>query len=304
MPHFQFLDDLKRELSETDEFVALLKAVRDQPQNHLEFKIHNELLLYKGRIWLNKGNSFIPLLLEECHKSPLGGHTGLDKTLSRIQQNFFWANMKQDIREYIMRCSDCQHTKYIPQKPSGLLQPIPPLSRLWEDMALDFITGLPIYQGATVILVVVDHFSKGAHCGMLPTNFTAHRVAELFIDMVCKLHGFPKSLISDRDPIFMSRFWHELFKMNGTKLRMSTAYHPQSDGQTEVLNRVLEQYSRAFVHNKPSQWGKFLCLAEWCYNTCHSTTNLTPYEVTYGKPPLASLNTYREPPRWKQLIPS
>jgi len=153
-------------------------------------------------------------------------------------------------------------------------------------MALDFITDLPLYQGATVILTVVDHFLKGAHFGMFPTHFTTHRVAQLFIDMVCKLHGFPKSLISDRDPVFMSCFWQELFKINGTKLCMSTTYHPQSDGQIEVLNRILEQYLQVFVHNQPSQWGKFLSLAEWCYNTTsHSSTNLTPYKVTYGKPP-------------------
>lgn len=137
-----------------------------------------------------------------------------------------------------------------------------------------------------MILVVVDHFSKGAHFGMLPTNFAAYKVAQLFISMVCKLHGFPKILISDRDPIFMSRFWKENFKLNGTKLRMSTAYNLQSDGQTEVLNRTLEQYLRAYVHHRPSQWGNFLSLIEWCYNTtCHSTINMTPYLVTYGKPP-------------------
>lgn len=104
--------------------------------------------------------------------------------------------------------------------------------------------------------------------------------------MVCKLHGFPKSIISNRDPIFMSRFWQELFKLNGTKLRMSTTYHPQSNGRTKVLNQVLQQYLRAFIYNQLSQWGKFLSLTEWCYNTtCHSTTQMTPYEVTYGKPP-------------------
>lgn len=153
-------------------------------------------------------------------------------------------------------------------------------------MSLAFITGLPPYQSFTVILVVVDHFSNGVHFGLLPACFTAHKVASLFIDIVCKLYGFPKSLVSCQDPVFMSLFWKELFKLNGTKLRMSTAYHPQSDGQIEVLNRILEQYLRAYVHHKPSLWGKFLSLAEWCYNTStHSGTGLTPFQVTFGKPP-------------------
>ena len=125
MPHFQFLDDLKRELPNIDEFVTLLKVVCDHPQDHLGFKIHNDLLLYKGHIWLNWGNSFIPLLLEEYNKSPLGGHTGLAKTMSRFQQNFFWANMRRDIQEYIMRYSNCHYTKYIPQNPWWYFNPCP-----------------------------------------------------------------------------------------------------------------------------------------------------------------------------------
>jgi len=230
VPHFQFLDDLKSELMVTPEYVTLFKAVRDYPLDHPGFTINDELLLHKGRIWLNKGNSFIPLLLEEFHKSLLGGHTGFVKTLSRLQQSFTWPDMRKDVQLFVKSCTDCQYTKYMPQKPQGLLQPIPPPTCPWEDMALDFITSLPLYQGATVILKVVDRFSKSAHFGILPTHFIAHRAAQLFIDMVCKLHGFPKSLISDRDPVFMSRFWQELFKINGTKLRMSTMYHPQSDG--------------------------------------------------------------------------
>lgn len=150
----------------------------------------------------------------------------------------------------------------MPKKSPGLLQPIPSPSGIWEDLSLDFISGLPFYQGYSVILVVVDRFSKGTHFGLLPAHYTTHKVATLFLEIICKLHGFPKNLFSDRDSIFMSQFWRELFKLQGTKLRMSTAYHPQSDGQTEVLNRILEQYLRAFVHNKPSKWGKFLGLAE------------------------------------------
>ena len=112
--------------------------------------------------------------------------------------------------------------------------------------------------------------------------------------MVCKHHGFPRSLISDRDALFLSSFWRELFKLSGTKLRMSTAYHPQSDGQTEVVNRVLEQYLRSFVHHKPHHWSRFLSLAEWSYNTTvHTSTGYTPFEVTYGKAPPSLIDYVR-----------
>lgn len=151
---------------------------------------------------------------------------------------------------------------------------------------MDFITHLPLSHGFTVILVVVDRYSKGIHLGALPTGFTAFKVAALFMELVCKLHGFSKSIVSDRDPIFVSNFWRELFRLSGTRLRLSTAYHPQSDGQTEVINRVLEQYLRCFVRDRPSSWFPYLALAEWSYNTSrHSGSGLTPFEITYGKPP-------------------
>ena len=288
MPHPQFLDELKRELSGSDEFKTLMLQVRNHPSDYPGFKIRDNLLLFQGSIWLNQGNPFIPLLLEEYHKSPLGGHMGLAKTLGRLQQSFFWEHMRRDTQNFIKQCSNWLQTKYTPKKPAGHFQPIPPPSRPWEDLALDFITGLPISNGATVIMTVVDRFSKGGHFGTLPTHFTAHMAAHLFIDLICKLHSFPRSLISDRDPLFLSKFWRELSKLSGTKLRMSMAYHPQSDGQSEVLNRVVEQYLRSFVHAKPANWHKFLSLAEWCYSTSrHSATGLTPYEVTYGKPPPA-----------------
>lgn len=121
---------------------------------------------------------------------------------------------------------------------------------------------------------------------MLRPNYTASTVANLFMKIMGKIHGMPRSLVSDRDPLFVSGFWQELFKLLGTKLRMSSVYHPQSDGQIEVLNRVIEQYLWSFVHHQPTSWGKFLIWAEWSYNTSiHSTTGLTPFEITFGKKP-------------------
>nr|KYP55647.1 Transposon Ty3-I Gag-Pol polyprotein [Cajanus cajan] len=199
----------------------------------------------------------IQLLLHEFHSTPLAGHPGVTRTLAKLQANFFWENMRKDVLTFVAQCTTCQQTKVPTQRPLGLLQPIPPPSRCWEDLSLDFIIGLPPYQGHTTILVVVDRFSKGAHFGMLPRSFTAAKVADLFTHMVCKLHGLPRSLISDRDPIFLSQFWRELFRLSGTKLRMSTAYHPQTDGQTE-----------------------------WCFNTSlNSSTGYTPFEVMFGRPP-------------------
>lgn len=211
---------------------------------------------------------------------------GITKTLARVTQNFMWQGIKDDVRSFILYCLHCQQTKYNHRKSPDLLCPLPVLARPWEDLSLNFIGGLPSFRGFSIILVVVDRFSKGVHLGMLHSNHTASTVAHLFLDIVVKIHGMPHSLVFDRDPLFLSKFWQELFKLSGTKLRMSSAYHPQSDGQTEVLNRVIEQYLQSFVHQRPSSWGKFLLWAEWPYNTSiHTATGMTPYEVTFGKKP-------------------
>ena len=139
-------------------------------------------------------------------------------------------------RKFVASCVDCQLVKYETAKPRGLLCPLPVPSQPWEDLSMDFIVGLPAYRGHTCIFVVVDHFSKGLHLDMLPSHHTAQSVAQLFMEIVGKLHGMPKSIVFDRDPLFVSRFWQTLFSLSGTKLRMSSAYHPQTDGQTEVTN--------------------------------------------------------------------
>lgn len=151
---------------------------------------------------------------------------------------------------------------------------------------MDFITHLPQSHEFTAILVIVDMYSKGVHFGALPTNYSAFKVASLFLDMVCKHHGIPQSIISNRDPVFLSSFWRKHFRLSGTRLRMSIAYHPQTDDETKVINRILEQYLRSFVHSQPANWFRYLTLAEWSHNkSLYSGSSFTPFEIIYDKPP-------------------
>lgn len=226
MPHFEFINELKRELVRHPQFIELRQNIIELPQHHADYKITQDLILKDGCIWLPSGFQLISSLLMEFHSTPSGDHMGIMKTMAKLSDSFTWSGMKRDIQEFIVACLDCQHTKYETNRFTGLLCPLPVPARPWEDLSLDFIVGLPPYRGHTTILVVVDRFSKGVHLGMLSSLYTAHNVTMLFMDIVGKLNGLPKSLVSDRDPLFISRFWQELFRLCGTTLRMSSMYHP------------------------------------------------------------------------------
>jgi len=286
VPCLTFVEELRHQLDTHPEYCKQRETISTSPDTQSEFTIANGLILKQGRIWLPRDLPIISSLLVEYHATPTGGHMGVAKTIARLSENFTWTGLRQDVTQFVAKCVDCQCTKYETKRMSGLLCPLPVLSRPWEDLSLDFITGLPPYHGKTVLLVVVDRFSKGIHLGTLPTAHTAHMVASLFIDIVVKLHGIPRSLVSDRDPLFISSFWQDLFRLSGTHLRMSSAYHPQTDGQTEVMNRIIEQYFRAFVHRRPGVWGKLLPWVEWSHNSSWNIgTGSTPFEITFGRKP-------------------
>ena len=193
--------------------------------------------------------------------------------------------MRKEVRRFIKECDICQQNKSENIHPAGLLQPLPIPTKVWTDISLDFIEGLPNSEGYSVIMVVVDRLSKYAHFIPISHPYTASKIAQVFLANIFILHGLPNSIVTDRDPTFTSTFWKELFKLQGTTLKFSSAYHPQTDGQTEIVNKMVEQYLRCFSGDKPKGWVKWLPLAEWWYNTnIHASTKLSPFESVYGYP--------------------
>ena len=228
----------------------------------------------------------------EAYNTPSNrGHLGVEKTLDKLAEHFYWPKMSRMVRRYIHTCDECQRIKPLQQAPQGLLQPLDILEVRWQQISMDFIGPLPKSEQFDCILVVVDRLTKMSHFIPTTTTVTAPEVARLFIDNIYRLHGLPTSIVSDRDPWFTSHFWTELTKSLGTQLKMSTAFHPQTDGQSERMNRTLEQMLRAYVNWNHNDWSNYLSFIEFTYNNSINTaTQYSPFELMYGEQPLTSLN--------------
>ncbi|WOG86400.1 hypothetical protein DCAR_0205603 [Daucus carota subsp. sativus] len=207
-----------------------------QPQ-YSDFSFTNGLLKYKGCLYVGNGTSVKQNILWELHDSPIRGHSGQDATFKRISQFFYWHQMKQEITDYVRACDTCQRVKSGNTLPVGLLQLLPVPTQIWEDISMDFVEGLPKSGDKDCIMVIIDRLTKVGHFIPLSHSYSATTIAQLFLDNVYKLHDLPRSIVSDRDKIFTIQFWKELFTSVGTKISLSTSYHPQTDGQTERLNR-------------------------------------------------------------------
>jgi hypothetical protein len=240
---------LLQEASQDVQIQRLISELTDKPDSKPGFAVQQGILFYQGRLVIPATSPSIPMLLAEFHNSPMGGHSGFLRTYRRIAANLYWIGMQKTITDYIRACDICQRHKYAATSPGGLLQPLPIPNAIWEDLSIDFITGLPKSKGFEAVLVVADRLSKYSHFILLKHPYTAKSVAELFVREVVRLHGVPSTIVSDRDPLFISHFWKELFKLQGTQLKMSSAYHPETDGQTEVVWKVI---CAALLRTNPS----------------------------------------------------
>ncbi|KAL2225724.1 UNVERIFIED_CONTAM: Transposon Ty3-I Gag-Pol polyprotein [Sesamum indicum] len=231
------------------------------------------------------------LLLKEAHSGGLMGHFGISKTLGVLSEHFYWAKMRRDVEKFVGKCIVCHKAKS-KLNPHGLYMPLPIPSVPWEDISMDFVLGLPrSKRGRDSIFVVVDRFSKMAHFIACHKVDDASNIANLFFQEIVRLHGMPRTIVSDRDAKFLSYFWKTLWGKLGTKLLFSTACHPQTDGQTEVVNRTLSTLLRTIVKKNLRSWEECLPHVEFAYNRAiHSTTKFSPFQIVYGFNPLAPID--------------
>jgi hypothetical protein len=248
-PSFQLFEDLRREMAENSEFRAFRDSVvtdRGEP-----WHVVDGLVMRGVRVFIPVGSAVLPVVLELAHST---SHEGTQKTLQRLRQEFIVEHDRRLVREFVHSCLVCQRNKTDHLHPAGLLQPLDVPSQIWADIALDFVEGLSRVHGKSVILTVVDRFSEQAHFLALSHPYTAATVAKAFFEGIVCLHGFPSSIVSDWDPVFTGHVWKDLFKLAGVKLRMNTAFHPQTDGQSEVVNRTIAMYLRCLTGDRPRSW--------------------------------------------------
>ncbi|XP_074570603.1 uncharacterized protein LOC141827283 [Curcuma longa] len=259
---------------------------------------HDNYLFKNNRLCVPRG-SMRELLVREAHEGGLMGHFGVQKTLEMLHEHFHWPHMKHDVQKFCERCIVCRKAKS-KVSPHGLYTPLPIPDSPWIDLSMDFVLGLPRTQkGKDSIFVVVDRFSKMAHFIPCHKVDDATHVADLFFKEVVRLHGMPRSIVSDRDTKFLSHFWRTLWNKLGTKLLFSTTCHPQTDGQTEVVNRTLSTLLRAIIKKNIKSWEECLPHVEFAYNRAvHSTTQFSPFEIVYGFNPLTPLDFVLEPGDW------
>lgn len=251
-----WMQRLQEGYSEDPQAQKLLTELAVSSGDYKGYSLVDGVIRYRGRVWLGSNQLAQKHVMQAMHNSAVGGHSGSLATNHRIKALFMWPGMRATIHHFVQTCQVCQQAKAEHIKTPGLLQPLSIPNQAWQVVCLDFVEGLPKSNRYDTIMVVIDKFTKYGHFIPLAHPFTALQVDQCFLDHVYKLHGLSQSIISDRDRIFTSSVWRELFRLTDTQLLMSSSYHPQTDGQTERLNQCLETFLRCSVSSCPKSWRK------------------------------------------------
>jgi len=281
-----------RHTTPTDkQMTTVMRQLKDGVKQNKEValgrcKIQDGLLLYDYKVWVPDDTKLRLSILKQHHDSTSAGHTGSGKTLDILKRTYYWPRMRDFVKRYVRNCDVCSRIKTTRHAPYGLLKPLEAPQQPWQSLSMDFIVKLPISNGYDSIWVIIDRLTKMAHFIPCNENITAGSLAKLYHQQIFRLHGLPADIVSDRDKLFTSELWKGIAKQAGINRSLSTAYHPQSDGQTERTNSILEQYLRAYCNYLQDNWADLIPSAEFCYNNSKSeTTGVTPFFANLGYHP-------------------
>ena len=249
----------------------------------------DEVLHYQGLL-------FVPEiirteLISRHHDDPLARHFGIDKTRKLVGRKYYWPNLRKDVKSYVRGCDVCLSSKAVRHKPYDDLQFLPIPTHWWKDLSINFVTGLPFssdWKGNSYnfILIIIDQLTKMVHYKPVKVIIDTPGLAKVIIDMVIQYHDLPNSIVTDKSSVFTSKFWSLLCYFLGVKRRLSTTFHPQTNGQTERQNSLIEAYLRAFVNLKQNDWARLLPMEEFTYNnTRNANTGHMPFELNCGYHP-------------------
>src|ERR1700677_5095486 len=280
---------------------SIVKAIEDLKKSSTkrlrsdEWQLEQDLILFRGKVYVPKNDNLRQKVVKLHHNSFSAGHPRQWKTIELITRNYWWPGLSRFTIEYVKECDTCNRTKTFPEKPVRKLLPLPIPNTPWKSISSDMIVSLPESQGCNAILVVADRFTKEAHFIPCTNETSTLGLATLFHDNVWKLHGLPDDIVSDRGPNFTSALMKELNKLLGIKTKLSTAYHPQTDGQTERINQDLELFLRIFINHRQSDWFNWISIAEFSYNNkVHSSTKFSPFYLNSGFNPRMGVKPIRD----------
>jgi hypothetical protein len=256
-----------------------------------DFTQNGSLILRQGHIYVPNNKDLQLKVLQSRHDHKLRGHPGVRKTRAIVMRDFFWSGITKDVKDYVKACPVCRRAKSVRAKPYGFLKTLPIPERTWSHLSMDHIGELPESNGFNAILVVVCRLSKQAIFIPAHTTDTTEDLVQQFITHVFSKHGTPISIISDRGSKFVAEFWKKVCAALGIRSHTSTSYHPETDGQTERVNQVLEQYLRIYINYLQDDWTELLPIAEFVYNnTPHDSTGMTPFFANKGSHPAITID--------------
>ena len=286
-PEVDLVEKIKKARSKDEDVVRVVEEMKKVGVRELrgnEWKIEGELVLKEGKVYVPKDEELRVEVIRLHHDVPAAGHGGRWKTVELVTRNYWWPGVTRDVGKYVEECNLCQKMKNRTEEPAGKLKLSEAPQKTWSYLTVDFITKLPVVAEKDAILVVCNRLSKMTHFVATTEGTSAERLARLFRDNVWKLHGLLESVESDRGPQFVAELMRELNWMLGIKTKLSTAFHPQTDGQTERMNQKLEQYLWLFVEHRQKDWLKWLASAEFAINNkTHTATKMSPFMANYGK---------------------